>query len=253
VPIRDDLGRLIGGQARMNVWLHPPDTDLDDTTARLHLATDWVMEDYGWRLREGTIATPSGGVGGANPDAVDPVYEYFHGSGSFQGNSVTGGVVYRGPDRGLNGRYLFADFVSSNYWSFDPADPAGTVENINGDLAAGSADNGPVAFFEDLDGNVYIATISGNILRVDTTPPGDYDGDGFVTLDDLDAWAARYGGQDLSADGNGDGVVDAADYVVWRNNLPPQEPSDAVPEPATLGLIVLGSLIAASNRRPPAA
>jgi glucose/arabinose dehydrogenase len=36
-------------------------------------------ENYGWRLREGTIATPQ--VGGARPaGSIDPIYDYSHGS-----------------------------------------------------------------------------------------------------------------------------------------------------------------------------
>lgn len=51
--------------------------------------------------------------------------------------------------------------------------------------------------------------------------PGDYDYDGTVTLDDYLAWKGGYGeeGLDLAADGNQNGVVDAADYSVWRDAL----------------------------------
>src|SRR5690606_31829454 len=51
-------------------------------------------ENYGWRLREGTIATPTGGVGGDRPPgAIDPIYDYPRNPG----NAITGGYVYRGP------------------------------------------------------------------------------------------------------------------------------------------------------------
>lgn len=50
VPIRDNLGRLIGGRASLNIWLHPANADPADATARLHLATGWVMENHAWRL-----------------------------------------------------------------------------------------------------------------------------------------------------------------------------------------------------------
>src|SRR5262249_50014875 len=37
--------------------------------------------NYGWRLREGTIAMPVAGVGGPQPPGgVDPVYDYSHGT-----------------------------------------------------------------------------------------------------------------------------------------------------------------------------
>ena len=75
--------------------------------------------NYGWRLREGFVATPSGGVGGAKPpDNVDPILVYPHDGSLFGGYSITGGFVYRGarfPD--LVGHYIFADYVSGRFWS----------------------------------------------------------------------------------------------------------------------------------------
>ena len=52
------------------------------------------------------------------------------------------------------------------------------------------------------------------------TLPGDYDGNGLVEAADYDVWKANFGDANLRvADGNGDLVVDAADYVIWRDNL----------------------------------
>lgn len=52
------------------------------------------------------------------------------------------------------------------------------------------------------------------------TLPGDYTGDGVVNSADYDLWRASYGDTTaLVADGNGDLIVDAADYIVWRNNV----------------------------------
>ena len=45
---------------------------------------------------------------------------------------------------------------------------------------------------------------------------GDYDGDGVVNQADYNVWRVAFGATRGTADGNGDGVVDAADYVVWR-------------------------------------
>jgi hypothetical protein len=48
---------------------------------------------------------------------------------------------------------------------------------------------------------------------------GDYDRDLDVDPDDRDTWQTHFGdtsGPGLDADGNGDSVVDAADYVLWR-------------------------------------
>ncbi|QQL45934.1 PQQ-dependent sugar dehydrogenase [Sulfuriroseicoccus oceanibius] len=74
--------------------------------------------NFGWRLREGTIATPKRGVGGPLEGAMDPIYEYPHNRSETGGFSVTGGEVYRGPDQKLNGRYFFADYQFPRLWSF---------------------------------------------------------------------------------------------------------------------------------------
>ncbi len=50
--------------------------------------------------------------------------------------------------------------------------------------------------------------------------PGDYDIDSDVDVNDRAVWQANFGSNLLlAADGNRSGVVDAADYVLWRKNL----------------------------------
>ena len=79
-------------------------------------------ENFGWRLREGDVQTP--GVGGPTPaDYVAPIYDYTRGTGDFEGRSVTGGVLYRGPVAELQGMYVFGDFVNARIWAFDPRRP----------------------------------------------------------------------------------------------------------------------------------
>ncbi|KKK75600.1 hypothetical protein LCGC14_2872090, partial [marine sediment metagenome] len=70
-------------------------------------------QNYGWRLREGTVQTPGGGGGAKPTGAVDPIYDYNHGFGPTEGHSLTGGYVYRGPIAELKGLYFFADYVSN--------------------------------------------------------------------------------------------------------------------------------------------
>jgi glucose/arabinose dehydrogenase len=183
--------------------------------------------NYGWRLREGFIATPSGGVGGTCSGCTDPVYDYQHVSGQFGGTVVTGGYVYRGPDPSLQGKYFFLDSRSSpstsddNYWTFDPANPTGTVANINSLLTPNAGTHQfPSSFGEDAVGNLYITYLSsGEVYRIATAHlPGDYDYDGDVDNSDYNIWRATVGlaSTTAPADGNGNGVVDAADYVLWR-------------------------------------
>ncbi|TWT36209.1 Quinoprotein glucose dehydrogenase B precursor [Posidoniimonas corsicana] len=215
-------------------------------------------ENYGWRLREGDIATPTGGVGGPEPPGhVGPVYDYVsNGSFPFGGEAVIGGYVYRGADPEVRGRYFFADSNSSRLWSFEPSDPDGTVQNIESLLDPGNDIFIPTSFGEDADGNVYVIARGGGVFRIDTSIqiPGDYDGSGTVDADDYAEWRSRYGQSGgLAADGNGDGVVDAADYTVWRDNLGRTSTAPtaaAAPEPAAAALLMLASAATAARRRP---
>lgn len=60
-------------------------------------------------------------------DFVDPVWEY----GRAEGNSVTGGFVYRGQDLpGLVGSYVYGDFGSGRIWALDPDAPGGASNRL---------------------------------------------------------------------------------------------------------------------------
>lgn len=124
-------------------------------------------ENYGWRLREGTVPTQSGGVGGPSPaGAIDPIYDYTHGTSSTQGNSITGGFVYRGPIDEIQGFYFFADYVNKRIWSlqYDGSAPAafnGTnytnfLDWTNTFSTADHPIGSITAFGQDADGNVYV-------------------------------------------------------------------------------------------------
>ena len=130
-------------------------------------------ENYGWRLREGTIQTPSGVGGDPPPGHVGPIYDYERGSDPLEGNVVIGGYVYRGPVAAFQGHYFFADGASHNIWKLDPdaVIPRASVRRVNDQLLP---DNGSISFIgsfgEDADGNLYIAEVFGNeIFRVATS------------------------------------------------------------------------------------
>lgn len=142
-------------------------------------------ENYGWRLREGVIATP--GVGGpAPPNAIDPIFDYSHGGSElcsdpgpdFTGISITGGYVYRGPLPAFQGRYFFADYITAQIWSLvwdqTPAsgfDGSNYTSLVNHDddpaFTPTSGSIGTVTTFgEDAMGNLYIADLDGEIFRL---------------------------------------------------------------------------------------
>ncbi|HYD48582.1 MAG TPA: PQQ-dependent sugar dehydrogenase [Terriglobales bacterium] len=146
-------------------------------------------ENYGWRLREGTIATP-GGVGGPRPSgAIDPVYEYSHGGGALQGSTVTGGYVYRGPIAALQGRYLFADFSNSRVWTlrFDGSSPAefdgGNYTDFVDLTDAIVTDLGSIdlisSFGEDPAGNLFVVDYGGEVFEVTAAVDALGEGDPF--------------------------------------------------------------------------
>jgi glucose/arabinose dehydrogenase len=125
-------------------------------------------ENYGWRLREGTIRTPDVG-GDPPPGSIEPIHDYPHGGAPNGGFSVTGGYVYRGPVPGLQGAYFFADYVSNQIWSLRH-DGTKATEVINWTEMI-MADAGNVAsissFAEDNSGNLYVVSLNGDIFRVD--------------------------------------------------------------------------------------
>lgn len=200
--------------------------------------------NYGWRLREGDIQTP--GVGGPVPsDYVAPVYDYnSFGTGLYDGNSVVGGYVYRGPDPEVYGRYFFGDSFPRQLWTFDPASPDATVLNIESSLGSNVNLVGtPTSFGEDYFGNLYLVDRDGDIFRFDTdaTITGDYNADGVVDALDYAVWRESFGSiNSPAADGNGDGTVNIADYVLWRNKLGAEVgetqslASAQIPEPSSM-------------------
>lgn len=55
---------------------------------------------------------------------TDPVYSYGHGTGPFQGSSITGGEVYYGGIAAVDGQYVFGDYMTGSIWSIDPSFPS---------------------------------------------------------------------------------------------------------------------------------
>jgi len=127
--------------------------------------------NFGWRFMEGTTVFS----GPAPAGLTAPVADYAHGSGATQGNSVTGGYVYRGPVEALRGNYFFADFISANIWSVPVARaslgstiPASqfTLRRTQFTPVAGTI-NSISSFGVDQAGNLYIVDYDGEIFRIE--------------------------------------------------------------------------------------
>lgn len=126
--------------------------------------------DFGWNIVEGTVGAPQ-------PGFTPPVAEYSHGNGPRQGNSITGGRVYRGPVEALRGQYIFADFISNNLWSFPISAiaigqtlPSSQFILRNADFTPNAGTIGTIAAFgTDQAGNLYIVDLGGEIFRIEAT------------------------------------------------------------------------------------
>lgn len=69
--------------------------------------------NYGWNIRESKHDFEKAPRKPKKSDNfIDPIWEYDH----TVGKSITGGVVYRGKMKELNGMYLFADYVTGYVW-----------------------------------------------------------------------------------------------------------------------------------------
>ncbi len=130
-------------------------------------------ENYGWRCMEGNRCTGLSGCECFSEDLVDPIHEYFHGTGF----SVTGGYVYRGaaiPD--LRGVYFFADYETDRIWSFRFV--LGQVTEFTertAELANEFFINDIASFGEDDAGEMYIVdrggTTTGQIFKIIASEP----------------------------------------------------------------------------------
>jgi glucose/arabinose dehydrogenase len=129
-------------------------------------------QNFGWRLREGTIATPTGGVGGPPPPGnVDPILEYPR---SF-GESITGGYVVREPGSPLFGQYVFGDFVLGRIWSVPATGGPLTMASATEwtallDAGAGGALGNIASFGEGPRGELFIVDYGGKVVMVVPEP-----------------------------------------------------------------------------------
>ena len=169
-PFRGSVDPVTG-----NIWIGDVGQDAIEEVDLIPSGAT-ALQNFGWNRREGSQAY----LGGADdPSFILPVLEYDHGTAPSQGNSVIGGIVYRGPVEDLQGQYIFGDYISHNLWSVPTSSlslgsvltgASFTVRNAAFAPDVGSTD-GVVAFGTDIIGNLYLVSLnSGGIFRVEPTP-----------------------------------------------------------------------------------
>jgi hypothetical protein len=121
-------------------------------------------KNFGWNAMEGTSCYDNSGTGcpvyvpACNAPALTlPIVEYGHELGC----SITGGYRYRGTAvPGLVGTYLYADFCSGNIWGASESGGSWTARLLIDSPYFVST------FGEDMNGELYVGTLSGSIFRV---------------------------------------------------------------------------------------
>jgi glucose/arabinose dehydrogenase len=119
------------------------------------------LENYGWDVFEGNHQfedkepNPQGRL-------VPPIFEY---SLSGDNCSVIGGFAYRGEQiSDARGHYFYGDFCSGFVWSFAVRDGKATDEKRHPFQVASLS-----SFGEDLDGELYLLSLDGEIFRLAPT------------------------------------------------------------------------------------
>ena len=127
-------------------------------------------QNFGWRQREGNIATP----GISDPPTAgltDPLLDY---NRSF-GSSITGGYVVRDAASPLNGRYVFGDFISGRIFSIASDGSLQTMAGATELTALLDAGQGGVignisSFGQGASGEFYIVDYAGKVVQVVPEP-----------------------------------------------------------------------------------
>src|SRR6266496_1191921 len=145
-------------------------------------------ENYGWRVREGSIQNPAFPGEPTPPGAVDPIFDYPRSVG----RTVIGGYVYRGQRiPNLRGVYVFADYLGPdsgpgtgqiftlNYNGISASNFQNITRQLFPTRAGGFTLSNPSSLGEDANGELYIADIgNGSVFKiVGSVGKSDFNGD----------------------------------------------------------------------------
>ena len=131
----------------------------------LQLANSTGGENYGWRCYEGNNTFNTSSNCPPMADLTFPVFEYDHNLPA-GGYSITGGFVYRGSAYpSLYGHYICADYVSANLYTVVSDGNGGWNSQVYDDQAFGFQ-NHVATFGEDVNGELYVARLEGDIYKV---------------------------------------------------------------------------------------
>jgi hypothetical protein len=152
-PYRFSVDRLTG-----DIWIGDVGQNAREEISRL--SAGLMGLNFGWRCREGFIATP--GISCSSPPPfTDPIADHPRA----EARSITGGYRYRGPNLGLRGLVFYGDFATGRQF---------VLRQNNGQWQASTWRNtggSPAGYGEDLQGNLYLADYGGTIFRLEGSDP----------------------------------------------------------------------------------
>jgi glucose/arabinose dehydrogenase len=110
--------------------------------------------NYGWNDLEGGACFPEGAGCVVSPDFLPPVMTYTHAEGC----SISGGVVYRGSNPALAGRFVYGDFCNGSIWGLD-------VESLD-HVRLAHVGRPVISIGEDAEGEAYVLAFDSPVLRL---------------------------------------------------------------------------------------
>ena len=237
-------------------------------------------------LGTGNLTVTNGGTVTVGSQMFVGALGEVHGDGNISGNVSNSGLV--SPGNTLGPLHITGDYTQTSAGKliielggitagsqYDQLLVSGTIE-LDGTLQVSLVGFSPVAgnSFHILDftsrtGTFATLQLPGGGLTWETSQLyttgvltvgglfGDYDHDGVIDAADYTVWRDTLGstGAGLAADGNFNGMIDSGDYDVWKIHFGQTAPGDragataAIPEPASLWMFLAGILTMCCRQR----
>ncbi|TWT87220.1 ASPIC and UnbV [Pseudobythopirellula maris] len=172
--------------------------------------------------------------------------------GRTENTTAIGATLYATIDQGTPNERTLRREANTNAGTFNQSDlpvhfGLGAAQTIDELLVVWP--DGTVQYLYDVQADQYLA------VDVSDVVPGDYNFDGVVDAADFTVWRDSFVqfGDFMPADGDRDGFVGNTDYDLWvahfgETGAPAASSEAAIPEPATALLIVLTALSVAAGR-----
>jgi len=242
----NDIGQIVG-RAGSNgfLWDHGAVTLLPDSAMDVNNSGQVLGESSIWHGGNVTDLPPLPLLAGSIADMWTLRGQAINALGQVVANQTEQYLIDEESGQGTRHRMLLWDSVRGSY-------------DLN-DLAADADFALAGSFVADINAAGQIVGYSGNGGFLLTPVPAleaDFDEDGDVDGNDLAFWKPGFGASGnadhMDGDADGDLDVDGADFLAWQRQLsgtPAVAANGAVPEPATLLLVVSGVLAIFLRRR----